>query len=317
MTDAPDSLYRRTDLFDGWVAVDPHSYAPTFDARTYLAAVRSGLRAPDRDDVAHDRAIHDTAISRLLHGLLVRPGRRPAAIMGGHALDRASPVYTAAAEIAGGLSRAGLTVLTGGGPGAMEAAHLGARLFAADRITEGLAEIRRDGGALEFPDAATHLVGRDRCEFDLGALEVLHRWQRPAFALAEDTDADANETIGIPTWLYGHEPPTPLATAHAKYFENSIREDGLLALATHGIVYLPGRAGTIQEIFQDAAQNSYRTVRGLFSPMVFFDLDDYWSAKFPVRPVLEAIFEPEDRRRLLWSSDVDEIVEFIDRFDPA
>jgi predicted Rossmann-fold nucleotide-binding protein len=309
-------LYRRVDLFDGWTTIDPHSYASTFDARTYLAAVRSGLRAPKHDHTAHDRATHDTAVSRLLHDQLVRSGRRPVAIMGGHALARTSPVYAAAAEIAGGLSRAGLSVLTGGGPGAMEAAHLGARLFDRDRIVDGLAEIGRDREALEFPDEAARILGHTGRDFDLDALSVLHRWQRPAFALAEDTDAVSNETIGIPTWLYGHEPPTPLATSHAKYFENSLREDGLLALATYGVVFLPGRAGTIQEIFQDAAQNAYRTVQRTFSPMVFFDLDGYWTERYPVRAVLEALFDPDDLHRVLWSTDRDEIVDFIDAFEP-
>ena len=30
--------------------------------------------------------------------------------------------------------------------------------------------------------------------------------------------------LGIPTWLYGHEPTTPFARVIAKYFQNSIRE---------------------------------------------------------------------------------------------
>ena len=34
----------------------------------------------------------------------------------------------------------------------------------------------------------------------------------------------------------------------AKYFSNSLREDGLLAIATHGVVYAPGSAGTTQDV---------------------------------------------------------------------
>jgi hypothetical protein len=30
---------------------------------------------------------------------------------------------------------------------------------------------------------------------------------------------------------------------HAKYFANSVREDGLLTVATGGVVYTPGSAG--------------------------------------------------------------------------
>jgi predicted Rossmann-fold nucleotide-binding protein len=47
----------------------------------------------------------------------------------------------------------------------------------------------------------------------------------------------------------------------------------MLAVATAGIVFAPGGAGTMQEMFQDAAQNAYR----LFgrSPMVFLDTQHY------------------------------------------
>ncbi len=71
------------------------------------------------------------------------------------------------------------------------------------------------------------------------------------------------KSVGIPTWLYGHEPPAVFATHIAKYFANSIREDGLLAIANHGVIFAPGSAGTTQEIFQDAAQNHYAVTRGL------------------------------------------------------
>ena len=53
-------------------------------------------------------------------------------------------------------------------------------------------------------------------------------------------------------------------------FSNSEREDGLLAVAKAGIVFVPGGPGTLQEVFQDAAQNAYETY-GRSSPMVFLD----------------------------------------------
>jgi hypothetical protein len=91
----------------------------------------------------------------------------------------------------------------------------------------------------------------------------------PAVKVLDDL-ADGGRSLAVPTWHYGHEPLTPLATHVAKYFLNSIREDVLLALATNGIIYAPGRAGTLQEVFQDAAQNYYRG-DGPFSPMIFYD----------------------------------------------
>jgi predicted Rossmann-fold nucleotide-binding protein len=69
------------------------------------------------------------------------------------------------------------------------------------------------------------------------------------------------------------EPISHFASHIAKYFSNSIREDGMLAVATAGIVFAPGGAGTMQEIFQDAAQNAYRSFGR--SPMAFLDTQHY------------------------------------------
>ena len=61
----------------------------------------------------------------------------------------------------------------------------------------------------------------------------------------------------IPTWFYGHEPPNVFAGGIAKFFQNSVREATLLRRCDGGIVFLPGAAGTVQEIFQDACENYY------------------------------------------------------------
>ncbi|MCB0962626.1 MAG: hypothetical protein KDA98_04875, partial [Acidimicrobiales bacterium] len=97
--------------------------------------------------------------------------------------------------------------------------------------------------------------------------------------------ADAR-SVGVPTWFYGHEPPTPFAPVIAKYFENSLREDGLVTIAGRGIVFAEGSAGTIQEVFQDAAQNHYGTVDGVASPMVLLG-SAHWTDRYPVAPLLE------------------------------
>ena len=93
--------------------------------------------------------------------------------------------------------------------------------------------------------------------------------------------------MGIPTWLYGHEPSTPFATHIAKFFENSVREDNILTLAYGGLVYTPGSAGTVQEIFQEAVQNHYLSL-GFASPMIFLG-EQYWTNEMPVFPLLEQL----------------------------
>ena len=79
--------------------------------------------------------------------------------------------------------------------------------------------------------------------------------------------ARTSETLGIPTWHYGHEPPNVFASAIAKYFRNAMREAMLLEVCDAGIVFLPGAAGTVQEVFQDACENYYADPASV-APMV-------------------------------------------------
>ena len=53
-------------------------------------------------------------------------GAGSSGVMGGHALDRDAAFYRTVAVTGRMLTRAGFTVTTGGGPGVMEAANLGA-----------------------------------------------------------------------------------------------------------------------------------------------------------------------------------------------
>ena len=195
--------------------------------------------------------IHDHAIDNALTSFL-RNHPKVVAIMGGHSLTRDDDRYRTVAIIARQLTRTGHLVVTGGGPGAMEAGNLGAWLAPQpdDALDEALSSMARavDYTTQVYLDASRSVVER----YSTGA-----------------------ESLAIPTWFYGHEPTNDFATAVAKYFSNSLREDGLLAIATHGVVYTPGAAGTIQEVFMDATQNHYN-VFGVLSPMVFVDAA-YWA----------------------------------------
>jgi len=116
------------------------------------------------------------------------------------------------------------------------------------------------------------------------------------------------------TWLYGHEPPTPFASKIAKYFANSVREDGLLTIAKGGIIFSPGSAGTIQEIFQDATQNHYLSF-GYASPMVFLN-KDYWINERPVYPLLESLAAQGKYENLILSiyDDPNDVIKEIKKF---
>jgi predicted Rossmann-fold nucleotide-binding protein len=275
-------LYGPDELFDGFAIDDTTSYMRTPDFRAY----RSTRLAPSRE-VGMLRALHDQSITESRDDLLA--GHKVVGVMGGHALSRADPAYRQVAELARSMARTGATVTSGGGPGAMEATHLGALLAghpddALDAAMVTLATVP------DFP-ASTRLLVATGGAVDEELVVELHAWQAPAFEVLATIDpGERGLSLAVPTWFYGHEPPTPFASHLAKYFSNSLREDGLLAIASDGVVYAPGRAGTVQEVFQDATQNAYRIVRDRFSPMAFLDTDGCWSERLVVAPLLRELF---------------------------
>ena len=299
------SLYGPDELFAGWSPDDPTSYARTIDFRAYAST-----RVPPTREVGMLRALHDQCISDARDELVA--GRKVVAVMGGHALERSSTPYRQVAELSRSLTAAGVLVASGGGPGAMEATHLGA-LFAGHpdaALQEALDHLQATAA---FPPDALDVVIDGTGEPDLAVLARLHAWQEPAFEVAASVaPGERGESLAIPTWFYGHEPPTPFASHLAKYFQNAVREDGLLAVAVDGVIYAQGRAGTVQEVFQDAAQNVYRVVRDRFSPMAFLDTDGCWSERLPVGPLLADLFGPDDyARHVVISSDPAAILAFL------
>ena len=109
---------------------------------------------------------------------------------------------------------------------------------------------------------------------------------RPGFEVLADLP-ERTETLGIPTWHYGHEPPNVCATAIAKYVRNAVREAVLLEICQGGIVFLPGAAGTVQEVFQDACENYYADPASV-APMVLVGRR-HWTETLPVWPLLQAL----------------------------
>lgn len=259
----PARLYSASTLYNGYNPSQPETIAESYDAKVYSHYISKGHNASDiRETLC--RAIHDHSISDALHDFLSSYHERMVvAIMGGHSLRRTDANYRKVALIAKHLTEHGRLMVSGGGPGAMEATHLGA-----------------------------WLAGRNDSDLD-EALSIMAiaptykdtQWLSSAFeVISQYPQQFGYNSIGIPTWFYGHEPATPFATHIAKYFDNSIREDGLLTIAKGGVIYTPGSAGTLQEIFQDAAQNHYLT-HGYASPMTFLDVD-YWTNQLPAYSLL-------------------------------
>lgn len=245
------TLYSPTELYDS------PAYADSLDAAAYAWSQR-----PTDPSAALGRALHDHTIDLALQQWVA--GRSLVGVMGGHRVERGHPGYSEAARL-GALLGASHVVATGGGPGAMEAANLGAYLT---------------GRAADLDDALERLAAAPSFRPSIDA------WARRAFDVLERyPDGAAN--LGIPTWHYGHEPPNVFATAIAKYFRNSTREATLLEVCASGIVFLPGRGGTVQEVFQDGCENFYADESSV-APMVLVGAT-YWTETVPVWPLLRSL----------------------------
>lgn len=247
-----DGLYSPDELYD----MTP--YAASLDARAFAWSLEE--RTPES---LLCRALHDEGIDQALGRWCA--SRSLVGVMGGHGARRGSREYGEAARL-GQLLGAQHTVATGGGPGAMEAANLGGSLAHAESaaLEEALAVL---AAVPTFVPSVDDWVAA----------------ARRARAVAPEL----TPTLGVPTWHYGHEPSNLLATAIAKYFRNAQREAILLQVCNAGIVFLPGRAGTVQEVFQDACENYYSTDDKV-APMVLVG-ERYWTDTLPAWPLLTAL----------------------------
>ena len=263
----PNHLYSPEELYEGYSPDQPKSYEKCYDGRVYRHYLKKGKKDTDIKETLA-RVLHDHSISDCLQDYLSRfDEHKLVGVMGGHGLSRLDSSYAKIVRLSKRLTEAGFLMISGGGPGAMEATHLGA--WMAGRTEAELQE------ALSIMSVAP--VYSDS-EWLSTAWQVHNRFPNLGY-----------ESLGIPTWLYGHEPSTPLATHIAKYFDNSIREDGILTIARGGIIYTPGSAGTLQEIFQAAVQNHYLTF-GYASPMVFLG-KTFWTEDVPVWPLIMSMMD--------------------------
>lgn len=248
--------------------------------------------------------IHDYSIDVALRNLIEYDDfgmtqKKIVGFMGGHATKRGSEYYVKVALAAQELAQKGYYIATGGGPGIMEAANLGAYMakYSEEDLVDAillLSDLKYDS-----EDQMDYLVSN----YFEQSLTVLEKFP------------DGTSSLAIPTWFYGHEPSNLFACDIAKYFSNSIREDILLAICLYGIVYAPGSAGTTQEIFQEAAQNHYGTF-GFYSPMIFLGKKRY-TEDTALYSVLHQLAVGRKYKELLYLTDDPElVVNFIENNPP-
>jgi predicted Rossmann-fold nucleotide-binding protein len=270
----PNRLYTPDDLAAGFAEGGFAGMYDTVVYRHFRAA--GGAQPPVREALVqrlHDDGI-DNALADTTNAWTAERGPSAAiGVMGGHAVLRGSPTFRLAAALGRELARADRLVVTGGGPGVMEAANLGA--FLAERSADDLA------AAIDTLAAAPDF--RDHDPYTAAALAVRAGFAPPAGEGGPLAWARRGG-LSIPTWLYGHEPANLFAARIAKYFSNAIREDTILRLSRGGIVFAPGWAGTVQEVFQAATKTFYAT-DGVSGPYIFLDTA-YWTERLPVRALL-------------------------------
>ena len=287
-----EHLYSVESLYKGYQLGKPGSFKDCYDQQVYRHYLNMGKMATDIKETL-GRTLHDHSMTNAMNDFLSQfDERQVVGFMGGHGLLRTDGTYRQIVSVSKTLTENNCLMVSGGGPGAMEATHLGAWMA-------GRTEAETDD-ALAMLKAAPSFNNRLWLET---ALQVMEKYPQEQYV-----------SLGVPTWLYGHEPATPFATHIAKYFDNSIREDSILTIAKGGIVYTPGSAGTMQEIFQEAVQNHYLSF-GYASPMIFMN-KQYWTEEMPVYRLMEHLIEKGKYKNLLTSltDSTEEIVSTILNF---
>ncbi|HEY1879056.1 MAG TPA: hypothetical protein VGG68_03905 [Caulobacteraceae bacterium] len=315
---ARERVYRVAELYAGLKPGTPKARQHTFDYAAYGWFMDPATQRPRHLGVGDTllARTHDTTLELQLARLIGRLDRPVVGVMGGHDTPRTDPHFAAVAELARRLTRRNFLILTGGGPGLMEAANLGAFLAP---FEDGALD-----AAFKVLVKAPNTLGPDADAW----LETACQVRKTLLGAWDADEPEGSINLGIPTWFYGHEPPNLFATHIAKMFYNSLREDGLVTMADAGIIFGPGHAGTVQEVFQDANQNYYRPPNTEPTPMIllgkaFWDLpidqipDTATRAK-PLAPLLKELAEEKGAPDnfggvVLRTDDPDEIVELLEK----
>lgn len=310
------TLYKSTELWDGydsepklntsrdWKIYKYFGYDEINKVNKYIPPLAQ-LRLQRQHDAGMEYAVNEfLKIDK--YGI---SSKRVVSIMGSHSRTRSDPWYKNVARLAYALSKAEYFVVSGGGPGYMEAAHLGAYMaknYSPEELEVALGMLDKSATPEKPQGCKPEKKQYEMCDYWKRALEVTLKFP------------DGGESLGIPTWFYGHEGANAFSLHVAKFFSNALREEKLSSVGSLGVIFAPGGPGTAQEVFMDAAQNAYHSYN-LLSPMVFFSdpFDPEKADKDAVDKMMNLVdlqTTPEYREKgmLLRSNDPQEIIKFLD-----
>jgi predicted Rossmann-fold nucleotide-binding protein len=283
-----DGLYRLEDLLVGYDPKDARTIVKTASFRQYQAYYPLTLSGANDLKGLQKAVRHDAAITTALLAFILQTKKRPVGVMGGHSIGRNEAAYADVARLAREITRHDYLIVTGGGPGIMEAGHFGAYFaYATDAQFEDVLDDMRKSG----PPGPPPLTRGKRMLNPNGSLSdavteeflgQLNAWFLAAEKVKKSfkgMKGKKGTSVAIPSWAFGHELSQPFATRYAAFFLDSLRETALVHESRAGIVYARGSGGTVREIFEDAEENYYAATPDDVTPMIFFDSDGFWEGE--------------------------------------
>lgn len=192
-------------------------------------------------------------------------------IMGRGSIKRYSKQYKDAAFIGKVIAENNYMVITGGGPGVMEAIHLG--VWFAGRKNQELTE------ALTI--LSKHWDSNDLCYFEK-VKEIKRKYPR----------VKKTFDLSILTYVYGTKLANGFAHNYAVYFNNAIREETIIIAAKDSVILLPGGYGTQIELFMALEYNSDAIETNPSRPIILFN-SSFWQTIF-AKPFLQKLKLTDD-----------------------
>ena len=121
-----EHLYSAESLYKGYLLGKPGSFKDSYDQQVYRHYLETGKNATDIKETLA-RTLHDYSMTNAMNDFLAHfDERQVVGIMGGHGLQRNEEAYRQIVMVSKTLTEHNCLMVSGGGPGAMEATHLGA-----------------------------------------------------------------------------------------------------------------------------------------------------------------------------------------------